>query len=108
MIIAINITLFVIGLGIWFCLYNAEIVINGGQPGLEVLKNLWEEFTWILPGGWQRKVDYIIKTTPHVENDAKYLTNEDYDHIKELAKSLPGIGHFILMHIFVPLLPNII
>ncbi len=78
------------GFILWYCYYGVECAINGGT----ICRNqwffhfplLWEEFKWILPGGFNRKLNY---------------TNGDI----ELAKTLPGIPHFIFTHMFIPLIP---
>jgi hypothetical protein len=83
----------VCGLIIWYLLYGAECAINGGFIGRNQyfmhFPMLWEEITWIMPGGWKRKLKYC-------------------DGDKELAETLPGVVHFCFMHIAIPLMPTLL
>ena len=86
--ILIVILLLIIGFIGWYLFYGAECHINGGSLG----RNSWtmhfplmlEELMWILPGGWAKKLK-------HCNGDI------------ELAKTLPGVIHFVCMHILLPL-----
>lgn len=80
------------GCVVWYFWYGLECWINGGtiarHPWLFHFPLLWEEFTWILPGGWNRKLEYV-------DGDA------------ELAATLPGVPHFFFTHLLIPFGPAI-
>jgi hypothetical protein len=90
-----------IGLILWYFLFSSELMLNGATADLKsIFTELWREFTWILPGGYNRKKVYVTSKM--------FTLSEDDQHIVELIKSLPGIIHFIAMHIVIPLLPQLI
>jgi len=80
------------GILFWYFWYGLECFLNGGtimrHPWLFHFPLLYEEITWILPGGRKRRLDYVHGNV-------------------ELAKTLPGIPHFIFTHILIPFGPAI-
>lgn len=48
----------------------------------------WEEYTWLWPGGWQKKL--------------KQCHGDE-----ELARTLPGWPHFLIMHVLIPFGPGL-
>jgi hypothetical protein len=87
-----SIVILIFSIFVWYCYYGLECAINGGTIGRHPLlfhfPLLWEEVTWLFPDGWERKLK---------------LANGD----KELAKTLPGWTHFIIVHILLPFGPFI-
>ena len=88
----IELLLLVIGFALWYFYYGLECFINGGSLGRNPYTMhfplLWEEFQWLLPGGWEKKLKIC-------------------DGDENLAKSLPGWLHFIGTHICIPFAPLI-
>jgi hypothetical protein len=90
----ITIFLFIIGIAIWYALFVSELYINGCMnPKKYMFKELWNEFLWILPNGWIRRINYV-------KNERL-----SFDENIELAASLPGIWHFVILHIMIPFGP---
>lgn len=83
---------------LWYVVYGAELALNGASmKPFTHIRCLYEELMWVLPGGFQRRVAYCRK-----------LRCKDESEILYLAKSLPGMGHFIFMHLAFPFLPTIL
>ena len=76
---------FILGHIMWYVLYGLECYMNGGSKSPYYYYFL-QDLTFILPGGWRRKLNYC---------------KGDID----LAKSLPSIFGFLFTHIFIPLIP---
>jgi hypothetical protein len=75
------------GLSLWYFVYGLELFINGGDPSLlSRPRYVWEELGWVLPGGHWRRL-------AHCDNDV------------EQARTLPGLLHFIGMHLVLPFGP---
>lgn len=87
----------VLSLGIWRFWYGLEIAMNGGDPSLLRLPcYVFEEFTWLLPGGMFRKLLFVRKG----QSDTVITENDVY-----LALTLPGWHHFVLTHVLLPFGP---
>ena len=76
---------------LWYIYYAAESAINGGfaRPGnalLIPLKLCWEEITWWLPGGYNKRLKIV-------GGDSNFLND------------LPGPMHCLIVCILAPLLP---
>lgn len=80
---AVSILLLCLGFIVWFFYYGLELFLNGAHMQKSPFYYAYQELMCILPGGWKRKLKYC-------ENDI------------ELAKSLPGISHFVFTHILIP------
>jgi hypothetical protein len=82
--------LIILNLGIWYILYGLECYLNGGSIGrnqfLMVFQCFYEDLLWVLPGGISRKIKYC---------------NEAFGNL-DMVDKLPGIPHFIFMHICIP------
>lgn len=78
------------GLSVWYLYYGIECAINGGMLGRRYprLDCLREEITWILPGGYAKKLRHCGGN-------------------RTLADTLPGIPHFIGIHVLLPFGPVI-
>lgn len=80
----------VCSMSFWYFWYGLELFLNGANMERGVhFRCLWEELTWVGPGGWGKRLKYC-------------------DGDVELARSLPGICHFFLVHIVIPFLPSVI
>ncbi len=89
------------GFMLWSCLYGTELLINGIMDlKFKVIFNcLYEEFLWIVPGGLNRKIAYLQKQD---------CFDDSMSYAKKVVlakRMLPGIGHFVIMHIIIPSSP---
>jgi hypothetical protein len=99
----------VLGFVFWYLYYGMECYINGGSLGRNQFSMhfslLWEEFLWFLPGGFDRRVDYLLECKVINPDVADYSEQE----IREITKEmLPGRLHFVLTHGVLPLIPLLI
>jgi len=109
---------FAIGFIIWYLAYGFEMWINSGSLGRGkywVFKCFKQDLQWFLPGGLQKRTDYIReKVKPH-PNVSGYIGGYSHEQIREqnlyeyVAKKSLGNGfHFwgvnvILMFFLWPL-----
>lgn len=81
------------GFVVWYFLFGLECYMNGGGIGRNQHTMpfywLWQEWLWLGPGGWERKMKLC-------------RGNE------EMARSLPGLPHFIFTHIMIPFGPAMV
>ena len=83
--IAIHVFAILAGALIWWVYFGLECYANGGASRLSCL---WDDIRFNTPGGWARRIR---------------ATNGD----EEWAAQLPGLGHLIWTHVWVPLCPMI-
>lgn len=111
----------IIGLVIWYFYYGLECYLNGSTL---IFLCLWQEITWILPGGRKRKGRFVRNEIICYEEGKELYdgsicasNNGTWRH-KAVVEGdlyeqcgediLPGWKHFLCVHVLIPLMPLII
>ncbi len=79
-----------IAFAIWYLVFGIECFINGAHYENDLLmpfEQLYQEFSFNLPGGWERKLKAYKGSTKHAA---------------EWAAMYPGWGHILIMHLLFP------
>ncbi len=127
-----NIILFLLllGGGLWWFLYGLECFLNGGMGPFMHLRCLLQDISWLIPYFRTKYIKEMVEygngticlSQPLLYQIYCYFSNKKveyasvtYQQIREkklykiVAKQyLPGLSHFIFMHLFVPLFPLIV
>lgn len=103
------------GFVLWYGLFTVELGLNGffTSPEATTWKGFCEELSWITPGATKRRADFVRKMIDGW--DEGYVGKWRYSEIRDnnLYEEvgwhvLPGYGHFVCVHIILPLTPTII
>ncbi len=111
-----------VGLALWYLIYGMECAINGGTLGRNPytmhFSLLWEEILWLLPVyGKRRREQFIKDQMGDFENGMMFSGSQSFTYKEirekgnydEVARSmLPGLPHFLFMHVFIPSIPVLI
>lgn len=107
------------GLFFWYCMYKCEMAING-CGGFSIWPGVWQEITWLVPGGRGR---YIKKQIQEWEKSTSYPNGEnhycwslhepgnaiyirDNNRYNAVGRAmLPGPISFFIRHILIPFGP---
>lgn len=104
----------IIGFILWYFYYGLECFLNGATLGRNQytmhFSCLWEELLWVLPGGGERKAQFVRDRIGDFPRGSfagyAYEDIRKYNRYKEVGRAvLPGLGHFILTHMILPLSP---
>lgn len=83
--------LLIVGIALWYVYFGFECFVDGRDafgrsPWLMQFVCLWEELTWVLPGGTARKFRVALGN-PFI------------------VSTMPGLLHFLLVHVVLPFGP---
>lgn len=106
----------IVGFVIWYLFYGLECWANGAFMSSKQThwSCLLEDVLWVLPGASKRKGEYIKKTMGSFEHGSMCSSSGswDYEEIREKNlyevvgnAMLPGLGHFLFMHVLIPFGP---
>lgn len=107
----------IVGFFLWYFYYGLECFLNGATIAHDQYTMqfhcLWEELLWNLPGGGERKAQFVKEYIGDIPCgtfvDYSYEDIRKNNRYKEVGRAvLPGLGHFVLTHMFLPLIPLLI